>query len=82
MTVIRNVEGDLWRFRSRAVLVSLFILFLFVVLLARLFYLQIVRYDEFRLKAESNRTAVLPIVPSRGVILDRNGVVLATNYSA
>ena len=82
MTVIRNVEGDLWRFRSRAVLVSLFILFLFAVLLARLFYLQIVRYDEFRLKAESNRTAVLPIVPSRGVILDRNGVVLATNYSA
>jgi len=82
MTVIRNVEGDLWRFRSRAVVVSLFILFLFAVLLARLFYLQIVRYDEFRLKAESNRTAVLPIVPSRGVILDRNGVVLATNYSA
>ena len=82
MTLIRNVKGDLWRFRSRALVVSLFILFLFAVLLARLFYLQVVRYDEFRVKAESNRTAVLPIVPSRGVILDRNGVVLATNYSA
>ena len=82
MTVIRNVEGDLWCFRSRAMVVSLFILCLFALLLARLFYLQIVRYDEFREKAESNRTAVLPIVPSRGVILDRNGVVLATNYSA
>ena len=52
MTVIRNIEGDLWRFRSRALVASLFILFLFVVLLARLFYLQIVRYDEFRVKAE------------------------------
>jgi penicillin-binding protein 2 len=33
-------------------------------------------------QAESNRTAVVPIVPNRGIILDRNGVVLASNYSA
>ena len=33
-------------------------------------------------QAESNRTAVVPIVPNRGVIMDRNGIVLATNYSA
>ncbi|MEO6320097.1 MAG: penicillin-binding protein 2, partial [Polaromonas sp.] len=33
-------------------------------------------------QAESNRTAVVPIVPNRGLILDRNGIVLASNYSA
>jgi penicillin-binding protein 2 len=48
----------------------------------RLFYLQVIRYDELNAAAESNRTAIVPIVPNRGVIMDRNGVVLATNYSA
>ena len=33
-------------------------------------------------QAENNRTAIVPIVPNRGLILDRNGIVLATNYSA
>ena len=33
-------------------------------------------------QAEQNRIAVVPIVPNRGLIVDRNGVVLATNYSA
>jgi penicillin-binding protein 2 len=48
----------------------------------RLFSLQVIRYDELNAAAESNRTAIVPIVPNRGVIMDRNGVVLATNYSA
>jgi penicillin-binding protein 2 len=47
-----------------------------------LFYLQVIRYDDLNAAAESNRTAIVPIVPNRGVIMDRNGVVLATNYSA
>jgi cell division protein FtsI/penicillin-binding protein 2 len=44
--------------------------------------LQVLRHDDLARQAESNRTAVVPIVPNRGQILDRNGVVLATNYSA
>ncbi len=40
------------------------------------------RHEDLADQAESNRTAVVPIVPNRGQILDRNGVVLATNYSA
>ena len=38
--------------------------------------------DDLAEQAESNRTAVVPIVPNRGLILDRNGIVLASNYSA
>jgi len=49
---------------------------------ARLFYLQVVRHDDLLAQAENNRTAIVPIVPNRGLILDRNGIVLASNYSA
>ena len=51
-------------------------------LLSRLIYLQIWRHEDLRAQAENNRTSIVPIVPNRGLILDRNGVVLANNYSA
>jgi penicillin-binding protein 2 len=82
MNVIRNIQMDLNRFRSRVVVVTFAILVAFGVLCLRLFYLQVIRYNELNAAAESNRTAIVPIVPNRGVIMDRNGVVLATNYSA
>ena len=82
MNVIRNIQMDLNRFRSRVFVVTLAILIALGVLFLRLFYLQVIRYDELNAAAESNRTAIVPIVPNRGVIMDRNGVVLATNYSA
>ncbi len=59
------------------------VLLLFCSLLVRrCCVLQVARHDAFAERAESNRTAVVPIVPNRGQILDRNGIVLATNYSA
>jgi penicillin-binding protein 2 len=58
------------------------VLLAFLLLVLRLGYLQLWRYDDLLEQAESNRTSVVPIVPNRGVIMDRNGVVLATNYSA
>jgi len=82
MIELRNVEADLSRFRARVLVASLVVLLCFVLLVARLVYLQVVRHDDLSEQAESNRTAVVPIVPNRGLILDRNGVVLATNYSA
>ncbi len=82
MTELRNVEADLSRFRARVLVASLAVLCAFAILAARLVYLQVYRHDDLNEQAESNRTAVVPIVPNRGLILDRNGVVLATNYSA
>lgn len=82
MTVIRNVQLDLARFRLRVLVASLVVLVCFGLLVARLVYLQVVRHDDLLAQAENNRTAVVPIVPNRGLILDRNGVVLASNYSA
>jgi penicillin-binding protein 2 len=54
----------------------------FALVVSRLMFLQVVRHEDLRAQAENNRTAIVPIVPNRGLILDRNGVVLATNYSA
>jgi penicillin-binding protein 2 len=82
MTELRNTERELVRFRIRLAAAAGFVLFAFGLLGARLAYLQIYRHDELSTQAENNRIAVVPIVPNRGLILDRNGIVLATNYSA
>ena len=82
MTELRNTEQDLSRFRLRVVAAALSVLLAFGLLLARLSYLQIGKHDELSVQAENNRIAVVPITPNRGLILDRNGVVLANNYSA
>ena len=79
---LRDSQADLQRFRARVVVVQIVALMCFLLLGVRLAYLQIVRHDDLLEQAENNRTAVLPTVPPRGTILDRNGVVLASNYSA
>jgi penicillin-binding protein 2 len=82
MTEIKNVELELARFRDRLVVVGVCIVLALLLLGGRAVYLQVLRYDELAARAEANRTAILPIVPNRGLIVDRNGVVLASNYSA
>ncbi len=82
MIELRNVEVELDRFRGRLIAAAVFVLFGFALLGARVVWLQVWKHDELSTQAEANRIAVVPIVPNRGLILDRNGVVLATNYSA
>jgi penicillin-binding protein 2 len=82
MTEIRNVAADLARFKRRVIVIGMAVLFAFSLLCARLIYLQVTRHEDLAEQAESNRTAVVPVVPNRGLILDRNGIVLASNYSA
>ena len=82
MTELRDLERELDRFNTRVLAAALFVLLCFGLLGARLVFLQVVRHEDLALQAEANRIAVLPVVPNRGLIVDRNGVVLATNYSA
>ncbi len=79
---LRDTRAEIQRFQSRVVLVQWVVLCCFVLLASRLAYLQVVRHEDLMAQAENNRTAILPTVPPRGTILDRNGVVLASNYSA
>lgn len=82
MTELRDIESHLARFRARVGVAGLAVALAFGLIAARLVYLQFVRHDDLQAQAELNRTAVLPIVPNRGLVLDRNGVVLAQNFSA
>lgn len=82
MTELRDLERELDRFRGRLLAAAAFVLLAFALLAARLVVLQVVRHEDLALQAEANRIAVVPIVPNRGLIVDRHGVVLATNYSA
>jgi penicillin-binding protein 2 len=79
---LRNREAELSVFRSRLAIAALGIVVFFVVLAGRFVYLQVIKRDHYHTLAEANRISVMPITPNRGLILDRNGVVLAANYSA
>lgn len=78
---IKNHQREIFYFRLRLVISIGFVLALMAILLTRFIYLQVARHDYYQTLAESNRISIVPIVPNRGLILDRNGVVLAHNYS-
>jgi penicillin-binding protein 2 len=78
---LKNHQREIYYFRLRLVLSLGFVAVLLLILLLRFFYLQVIRYDYFHTMGENNRIYVVPIVPNRGLILDRNGVVMAKNYS-
>src|SRR5574343_703326 len=82
MGEMRTPEQELSRFRGRLAVAGVVALLCFGLLVARFFYLQVVRYDYYSTRAEDNRISLVPIVPNRGLIMDRNGTVLARNYSA
>ena len=82
MSELRNVQADLSRFRNRVLVAGLLVFMAFILLTARLVYLQVYRHADLREQADNNRITAVPVVPNRGLILDRNGVVVATNYSA
>ncbi len=82
MTELKDLERELGKYRFRLFVAAAMVLVGFGLLVTRLVWLQVVRHDELSTQAENNRIAVLPIVPNRGLILDRNGGVLAHNYSA
>jgi len=77
-----NADSDIDRFRFRVGIAVLVVLLAFGILLGRFVWLQVLQHDFYRTRADDNRIALILIVPNRGVITDRNGVILARNYSA
>jgi penicillin-binding protein 2 len=82
MTELRDTHAEYARFRVRLLAAAAVVFVAFVLLLMRLTYLQVVKHEELATQAEVNRIAMVPIAPNRGVITDRNGVVMAHNESA
>ncbi|MBI3916050.1 MAG: penicillin-binding protein 2 [Betaproteobacteria bacterium] len=79
---IRNTQLELHQFRLRLAILAGVVLVMFALLFTRFFYLQVVMHAHYQTLAEANRISIVPIAPNRGVVVDRNGVVLAHNYSA
>ena len=79
---LRDHTAELRKFRMRLAVSTGFILILFSILYGRFYYLQVSKQEHYHTLAEANRISIVPLVPNRGLIYDRNGRVLAQNYSA
>ena len=82
MTEFKDTQQQLSKFRLRVAAAGVFVFVCFGLIGFRFLVLQVWHYSKYSLQADENRISVAPIVPNRGIITDRNGVVLAKNYSA
>ncbi len=78
---IRNSEQELQQFQLRVGIAGAVVIAAFALLGARFLWLQVLQHDVYQAKAEDNRISIVPVTPNRGLIVDRNGVVIARNYS-
>ena len=76
---IKDVFREARLFTSRSVVIGLLMLFLACLLVARLYYLQVIEYERYSTLSKKNRISLIPTPPVRGLIFDRNGVPLAQN---
>ena len=81
MSELRNYERELAQFHLRIGVAGVVVLIAFGLLAARFVFLQVIQHDTYAAKAEDNRISIVPVTPNRGLILDRNGIVMARNYS-
>ncbi|MFZ1724278.1 MAG: penicillin-binding protein 2, partial [Dokdonella sp.] len=79
---IKDGRQEAALFARRAVVGFLVILILLGVLGVRFWYLQVSQHDEFQARSDANRILTRPLAPARGLIYDRNGVLLAENVAA
>ncbi|MEK1940707.1 MAG: penicillin-binding protein 2 [Pseudomonas sp.] len=76
---LKDHEKDARLVRNRVVVGAVVVCLLILVLIARLYFLQVIQYEYHSTLSENNRVHVQPIPPTRGLIFDRNGVVVADN---
>lgn len=78
---VRDGQAESNLFARRAVIAFIGVILLTGVLLTNLYNLQIVNYDAYQTRSNGNRIKLLPVPPTRGLIYDRNGKVLAENMT-
>ncbi|MDP1653596.1 MAG: penicillin-binding protein 2 [Rhodocyclaceae bacterium] len=78
----KDSQEGLEKFNRRIAIAGGFVLACFALLFGRFVWLQVIQHDYYRTRAEDNRISLVPITPNRGLIVDRNGEVLARNFSA
>ena len=81
-TAFSDQQVQLSHFRLRIWFCIIVILAMLGILASRFYFLQVIQHDHFHTLAENNRMSIVPVVPNRGLILDRAGLVMANNFSA
>lgn len=76
---LKNARQEMHTFRVRSLVAACLVVLLTGALMARLVYLQVVQHDVYITRSENNRVRVEPLPPTRGLIYDRNGELLAEN---
>jgi penicillin-binding protein 2 len=79
---LKDLAGEKRLFIRRALLAGILITVLIGILISRLYFLQVVRYEHFAELSQGNRIRIEPLPPNRGLIYDRNGVAMALNRPA
>ena len=79
MEKLGNIKREKAVFKSRVIFSAIIMLSITLILIVRLFNLQVTKHDYYLEEALGNQMQNLPITPIRGDILDRNGKILATN---
>ena len=77
---LKNYQNEQHSFKLRLTVLGFLVLFAFILLAVRFYFLQISRHDYYQTLAENNRISIVPITPNRGLISDKNGIVLAHNF--
>lgn len=76
---MQDVAAETRLFNYRAVFAMVFVILMFGVIAVNMYYLQIRSYQAYQTRSEGNRIKVIPQAPNRGLITDRNGILLAEN---
>ena len=81
-TAFSEQQIQLSNFRLRIWICGMVVLAMLGLLASRFYFLQVIQHDHYHTLAENNRMSIVPVVPNRGLILDRAGLVMANNFSA
>lgn len=76
---MQDVAAETRLFNHRAVFAMVFVLLMFGVIIINMYHLQVTSYQVYQTRSEGNRIKVVPLAPNRGLITDRNGILLADN---
>ena len=76
---IRDHSAEANLFARRATVAFFIVVCMLGIVLNNLYSLQVEQYDDYQTRSNGNRIKVLPVAPNRGLIFDRNGVLLAEN---
>lgn len=81
-STLKNQSEENKLFRARLFTLSFVLSLLMCILLGRLFYLGVYKFSEYQTLSKQNQFNLVSIPPTRGLIYDRNGIILAKNIPA